>query len=52
MREVRIIISPIKFGDGGNPRFDTHIISHHIDLKGNKSLNPRVIDKVRVPFRS
>lgn len=48
----KIIISPIKLGDGGSPKFEAHIISHHIELSGKRALNPRVIARVRVPFRS
>jgi len=49
---VRIIISPIRLGDGGRPRLNAHIRSHQIVLSGSRSLNPRVIDRVRVSFRS
>lgn len=52
IREVNIIISPIRFGDGGSPKFDAHIKSHHMVLKGKISFSPRVIARVRVPFRS
>lgn len=52
IRVVSIIISPIKLGEGGRPKFDAHIKSHHIVLNGKSNFNPRVIASVRVPFRS
>lgn len=42
----------MRLGDGGSPRFDAHIRSHHMVLKGKINFNPRVIARVRVPFRS
>lgn len=52
MREERIIISPIRFGDGGNPSFAAHIRSHHRVLSGRSIFSPRVMARVRVPLRS
>lgn len=52
MRAVRIIISPIRLGEGGRPSFEAHIRSHHMVLNGKISFSPRVIDRVRVLLRS
>lgn len=52
IREERISISPIRFGEGGRPNFAAHIRSHHRVLRGRSSLRPRVIARVRVPLRS
>lgn len=48
----RIRSSPISFGVGGSPSLETQVISHQIVNRGVTSLNPRVIDRVRVFFRS
>lgn len=45
-------ISPIKFGDGGNPKFAAHIINHHSVVSGSKIFNPRTMASVRVLLRS
>lgn len=44
--------SPIRLGVGGSPRFVTHVIIHHTVSSGVTSLKPRVIERVRVVFRS
>lgn len=44
--------SPSKLGVGGKPSLDTQVIIHQIVSNGVISLNPRVIDRVRVLFRS
>lgn len=44
--------SPTNLGVGGNPRLDTQTIIHHIVRRGVINLKPRVIERVRVPFRS
>ena len=44
--------SPIRFGVGGSPSFVTQVIVHQTVSRGATSLNPRVIDRVRVLFRS
>lgn len=44
--------SPMSFGVGGSPRFATQVIVHHSVRRGVISLNPRVTERVRVPFRS
>jgi len=44
--------SPMSFGVGGSPRFDTQAIIHQMVSRGVTNLNPRVIDRVRVLFRS
>ncbi len=44
--------SPMRLGVGGNPRLDMHERVHHIVSNGVTNLNPRVIDRVRVFFRS
>lgn len=44
--------SPTNFGVGGRPKLDTHAIIHHKVSNGVTNLNPRVIERVRVPLRS
>lgn len=48
----RIRSSPIRFGVGGSPKLEAHVISHQKVRRGVISLNPRVIERVRVFFRS
>lgn len=52
IRVDRMRSSPIRFGVGGMPRLDMHERVHHSVSNGVTNLNPRVIDKVRVFFRS
>ena len=52
IKEDSISISPIKFGEGGNPNFAAHIKSHHSVLRGRRNFRPRVMASVRVPLRS
>jgi len=50
--ENTIRSSPVRFGVGGSPSFDTQAKTHHRERRGLRSLNPRVIERVRVSFRS
>lgn len=52
MMAESISSSPIKLGVGGSPSFVTQVTVHHRVSRGATSLNPRVIDSVRVLFRS
>jgi len=44
--------SPIKLGVGGSPRLEMQVMTHHNVRRGVINLNPRVMAKVRVFFRS
>jgi len=48
----KIRSSPISLGVGGKPRLDTQVIIHQSVNNGVINLKPRVIDRVRVLFRS
>lgn len=50
--DLIISSSPIKLGVGGSPRLVTQVITHQRERRGVISLNPRVMARVRVLFRS